>query len=79
MATTTLPETDVAQQDVEKTREDNGTPVQGSGSDTDDSAKRSGEQELSWNWDTDPHNPYNWSSEEKALQVVIISSIAFLA
>jgi hypothetical protein len=31
-----------------------------------------------YGWDTDPHNPYNWSTGQKAAQVATISSIAFL-
>lgn len=35
--------------------------------------------DASWDWNTDPHNPYNWAASKKATQVGIISSIAFLA
>lgn len=79
MTTQTLPEAPIDQQDVEKTQENSSSAFQGGNSDTDDGSKRSEEQESSWSWDTDLHNPYNWSSRQKALQVIAIASIAFLA
>lgn len=30
-------------------------------------------------WDNSPHNPFNWPARKKVLQVVMISSAAFLA
>lgn len=30
-------------------------------------------------WDKDPHNPFNWPAWKKALQVIMISSVALLA
>lgn len=30
-------------------------------------------------WDNSPHNPFNWPARKKALQVVMLSSAAFLA
>jgi hypothetical protein len=79
MSAAVLPEAAVAQSDIEKTQDNGRVLGQGGNSDTDDSTKQSGEQEASWNWDTDPHNPYNWSSGRRALQVTAIASIAFLA
>jgi hypothetical protein len=65
--------------DIEKEQQDGMVSGQGSSSDTDDGAKQSGEQDAPWDWETDPNNPYNWTSGRKAVQVTIIASIAFLA
>lgn len=35
--------------------------------------------EETWDWDADPANPYNWPGWKKALQVLSISSSAFVA
>ena len=32
-----------------------------------------------WNWDTDAHNPYNWPTWKKTLQIIAISGVAFVA
>ncbi|KAJ4856730.1 major facilitator superfamily domain-containing protein [Trichoderma breve] len=32
-----------------------------------------------WDWETDPHNPYNWPASRKAWQIAIVSSMAFTA
>jgi hypothetical protein len=31
-----------------------------------------------YDWNQDPHNPYNWPSKRKAMQVAIIASVGFL-
>ncbi|KAK1758911.1 major facilitator superfamily transporter [Echria macrotheca] len=36
-------------------------------------------QAAEWDWNADPHNPYNWPQWKKVAQVVNISSIAFVA
>jgi hypothetical protein len=32
-----------------------------------------------FDWETDPHNPYNWPSWKKFLQILMISAAAFTA
>jgi hypothetical protein len=32
-----------------------------------------------FDWDNDPHNPYNWPEWKKALQIAAISACAFTA
>lgn len=32
-----------------------------------------------WDWDTDPENPYNWSTKKKWAQVGMASSFAIVA
>lgn len=52
-------------------------PAQPTSSDTEDGIAKV--EDEPWDWETDPHNPYNWSSGKKAVQVGAIASIAFLA
>lgn len=48
-------------------------------SDQEDSkADEAASNQDEYDWNTDPHNPYNWSAGRKAVQVAAISSIAFL-
>lgn len=55
------------------------TSAQPNSSDTEDNANKTSEKQELWDWETDPHNPYNWSSGKKAVQIGAIASIAFLA
>lgn len=34
---------------------------------------------ATWDWDTDPENPYNWSGKKKWAQVGMASSFAIIA
>lgn len=65
-------------------KSDNGNLEAQSGNSDGEDAVKSGKAEeegegSTWDWNTDPHNPYNWPSGKKAMQVGIISSIALLA
>lgn len=57
---------------------DNSVAEQAAGTDTENETKPQ-RPETEWDWDNDPHNPYNWPSGRKAVQVCIIASIAFVA
>jgi len=74
----TTPGPDV-ERDAEKTQDEGSHSAQSDNSDREDVGEKSGAQEDVYNWDTDPHNPYNWSSGQRAMQVFAIASIAFLA
>ncbi|KAK3349580.1 major facilitator superfamily transporter [Lasiosphaeria hispida] len=74
-----LAEREASQQDLEEKGDDSTLNAQAGGTDTEDGAKLDGPEEIPWDWNTDPHNPYNWSSGKKAIQVGSIASIAFLA
>ncbi|KAB5536691.1 major facilitator superfamily transporter [Coniochaeta sp. 2T2.1] len=85
MAATTIPQADVDgdQPDLAEKEIENGQAANSSSSDAEygnkpDSPDAAAEQ-TPWDWNDDPHNPYNWSSGTKAMQVTIIASIAFLA
>ncbi|KAK4442301.1 major facilitator superfamily transporter [Podospora aff. communis PSN243] len=75
-----LPDPTASEDIFEKAQEPQ-SPLDHGTSESDDASrhKRSGEVEGTWSWDTDPHNPYNWTSGQKALQVTAIASIAFIA
>jgi hypothetical protein len=73
---------DFAEKEVDEV--DHGQAAQSSSSYVEDGAKLEGQPEAEpeqppWDWNQDPQNPYNWPSGRKAMQVVIIASIAFLA
>ncbi len=70
---------DLAEKELEP-----GQAAQSGSSDAEDGSKsedevQAGTAQAAWDWDTDPHNPYNWPRGKKAMQVGIIASIAFLA
>jgi len=85
MAATTIPKTDIdvgrpdiAEKDIENGQAANSASSDAEDGNTSDIPEARSEQ-TPWDWNHDPHNPYNWSSGRKAMQVVIIASIAFLA
>jgi hypothetical protein len=83
MSANTVSEQGVTGQDLAEKDVDHGHAAQSGGSDAEEGAKPDGPEaeaeQTPWNWNDDPHNPYNWPSGRKAMQVGIIASIAFLA
>jgi hypothetical protein len=77
----TQPELDVP--DMSEKDIEDGQAATSSGSDAGDSPQPDKPENQTegkpWDWNEDPHNPYNWSSGKKAMQVVVIGSMAFLA
>ncbi len=53
----------------------------GTASDSDGNAEKDAgaRPPPSWDWSTDPHNPYQWPESRKWAQVGMVSSQAFLA
>jgi hypothetical protein len=47
--------------------------------DGDEKQEKPPAQDVSWDWNTDPDNPYNWPAGKKWWQVAMISSFGFLA
>ena len=41
-------------------------------------AKDPNYQRVTWSWDDDPSNPYNWPARLKVQQVLMIASAAFV-
>jgi MFS family permease len=83
MVAPTVPELDVdwqhrTEKDNDKLPVANNDSSDGENGDISDRAE-AGVGETPWDWNVDPHNPYNWPSGKKAMQVGIISSIALLA
>lgn len=84
MTANIVSEKDVNQQDPAEEQDiDHGQAAQSGSSDTEDGVKwdgpKAGTEQAQWDWNEDPHNPYNWPSGRKAMQVGIIASIAFVA
>ncbi|KAH8910652.1 MFS general substrate transporter [Coniochaeta sp. PMI_546] len=82
MTANIVSEKDVNQQDPAEEQDiDHGQAAQSGSSDTEDGVKWDGPkvetEQAQWDWNEDPHNPYNWPSGRKAMQVGIIASIAF--
>ncbi len=83
MSADVLSEKDADQQDVAEKDISHGQAAQSGSSDTEDGAKsdeiETEREQRPWDWNEDAHNPYNWPSGKKAMQVGIIASIAFVA
>lgn len=82
MGADVVSENDATQEDVAEKDSSHGQAAQSGSSDTEDGTKSDeieAETEQPWDWNEDPHNPYNWPSGKKAMQVGIIASIAFVA
>jgi hypothetical protein len=71
------------EEDLAENEAAHGQAAQSDGSDIEKGSKsglapEAATEQAAWDWDTDAHNPYNWPSSRKAMQVAIISSIALL-
>ncbi len=65
---------------MENNREESDSNRQGESSDEAEIGNAGVKSEqLAWDWDSDIENPYDWPAGQKAWQVAMISSSAFLA
>lgn len=84
MAANTTPEADDQDTDCPEKEVDNGQAAPSGSSEVEDETTLDGHAEAGpveapWDWNEDPHNPYNWPAGRKAMQVATIACVGFLA